>query len=279
MKRSSFWAWVTFAVGAAYFLIPLIATFEFSLRMRRGEYSFEAYRVVFGDPNFQASFTYSALIAVAAIIVGVLIVVPTAYIVQLKLPRLRPLVEFITLLPLVIPAIVLVFGYIRMYNSSSWIPLTNSARGTDFLLTCAYVDVLWRVAEAFANTDRVPRAKDAYIYVLTNCDDPAERLATMQKAIDVLPEADIPGSGNNFTSYSNPRVTELMKQALQVPGCAVAERAKLYQEIQAIMADDLPYLWLYVINGWYGARTGVGNFTPLPNQQYWNVEQWTIEAN
>lgn len=139
MKRPVIGPWITIILGAIYFLVPLVATFEFSLRMKRGEYSFEAYRVVFGDPNFQASFTYSALIAVAAIVVGVLIVVPTAYIVQLKLPRLRPLVEFITLLPLVIPAIVLVFGYIRMYNSSSWIPLTNSARGTDFLLTCAYV--------------------------------------------------------------------------------------------------------------------------------------------
>ena len=33
--------------------------------------------------------------------------VPTAYWIRLKLPRLRPVVEFITLLPLVIPAIVI----------------------------------------------------------------------------------------------------------------------------------------------------------------------------
>jgi hypothetical protein len=30
-----------------------------------------------------------------------------------------PVIEFITLLPLVIPAIVIVFGYIRLYNTSS----------------------------------------------------------------------------------------------------------------------------------------------------------------
>ncbi len=30
--------------------MPLIGTFEFSLRMRRGEYSFDAYRSVFADP-------------------------------------------------------------------------------------------------------------------------------------------------------------------------------------------------------------------------------------
>ena len=58
---------------------------------------------------------------------------PTAYWVNLRLPRLRPVVEFITLLPLVIPAIVIVFGYLRLYNSSSWLPLTASARATDLL--------------------------------------------------------------------------------------------------------------------------------------------------
>ena len=51
--------------------------------------------------------------ALATIVVGVLLVVPTAYWIQLRLPRLRPVVEFITLLPLVIPAIVIVFGYLR----------------------------------------------------------------------------------------------------------------------------------------------------------------------
>ncbi len=49
------------------------------------------------------------------------------------------MVEFITLLPLVIPAIVLVFGYLRIYNSSSILPLTATDRTTDLLLTFSYV--------------------------------------------------------------------------------------------------------------------------------------------
>ena len=40
---------------------------------------------------------------------------------------------------LCLPAIVLVFGYVRLYNSSSILPLTASTRGTDFLLACGYV--------------------------------------------------------------------------------------------------------------------------------------------
>jgi len=139
MKGSRLGSWVAIAIGATYFLVPLIGTFEFSLRMRRGEYSFDAYRIVLADPQFQATFTYSTCLALASIFVGVLLVVPTAYWIQLRLPRLRPVVEFITLLPLVIPAIVLVFGYLRIYNSSSLLPMTASERATDVLLTFSYV--------------------------------------------------------------------------------------------------------------------------------------------
>lgn len=138
MKTSRFWAWLVFIVGAAYFFIPLIATFEFSLRMRRGVYSFDAYRVVLGDSRFQETFAYSVTVAVFTILLGVFLVVPTAYWIRLRMPHLRPIVEFITLLPLVIPAIVIVFGYIRLYNTSSFLPLTGSALGTDFLLTMGY---------------------------------------------------------------------------------------------------------------------------------------------
>ena len=102
-SQSRVGAWTAMIVGSLYFLIPLLATFEFSLRMKRGVYSFEAYSVVLSDPRFQASFGYSILMAVLTIIVGVLLVVPTAYYVQLRLPKLRPVVEFITLLPLVVP--------------------------------------------------------------------------------------------------------------------------------------------------------------------------------
>jgi putative spermidine/putrescine transport system permease protein len=95
--------------------------------------------VVFSDPNFQQTFLYSTLMGLITIVIGVVLVVPTAYFIQLRLPKLRPVVEFITLLPLVMPAIVIVFGYLRLYNSSSWIPLTANARATDLLLAFSYV--------------------------------------------------------------------------------------------------------------------------------------------
>jgi putative spermidine/putrescine transport system permease protein len=139
MKRSRVLAWIVFGIAAAYFLLPLIATFIFSLRMRRNALTFDAYASVFADPRFQATFGYSLLIGVVTIIVGVALVIPAAYFVRLRLPVLRPALEFLTLLPLIIPPIILVFGYIRMYNTSSWLPLTNSTLGSDALLTAGYV--------------------------------------------------------------------------------------------------------------------------------------------
>jgi putative spermidine/putrescine transport system permease protein len=136
--RKSLWSWIALGLGVLYFGLPLLGTFEFSLRMRRGEYSFDAYRTVLADPNFHATFAYSTVLACLTIVMGVALVVPTAYWVRLRLPRWRPIVEFITLLPLVIPAIVIVFGYIRLYSTSSLIPLTGNALGTDLLLMFGY---------------------------------------------------------------------------------------------------------------------------------------------
>lgn len=139
MKRMNFWAWAALAFGAVYFLLPLVGMFEFSLRMKRDGYSFEAYRVVLSDPQFQATFAYSVVLALLTIVLGVLIVVPTAYWVRLRLPSARPIIEFITLMPLVIPPIVIVFGYIRVYNTSSILPLTGTWLGTNVLLLFGYV--------------------------------------------------------------------------------------------------------------------------------------------
>ena len=142
MTLSRLLSWLGFFLGATFFLLPLIGTLEFSLRARRGVYSFDAYRNVLADPMFHQTMLYSLILSVATIVLGVLIVAPTAFWVRLKLPRLRPVVEFITLLPLVIPPIVIVFGYIRMFNTSSILPLTGTAGGTNFLLACGYATLV-----------------------------------------------------------------------------------------------------------------------------------------
>ncbi|WP_244631110.1 cellulose synthase [Aureimonas sp. ME7] len=76
-------------------------------------------------------------------------------------------------------------------NLQQYQTVIRLAADTPSLLTCSEVDVLWRVARAFAETGRPERAKDAYLYVLTNCNDAGERLATMQMATQRLKRPDL----------------------------------------------------------------------------------------
>jgi putative spermidine/putrescine transport system permease protein len=136
-RTNRIWSWVIFVAVALYFLLPLAATFYWSLRAQKDVIGFEAYRRLFADTNFLPAFSQSIVNAIAAIVISLVLIVPTAYWVTLKLPRLRPVIEFITLLPFVIPAVVLVFGLIRLYSRP---PLlwTSTYESSRVLLVCVY---------------------------------------------------------------------------------------------------------------------------------------------
>jgi putative spermidine/putrescine transport system permease protein len=117
MKRGGqAWAWFWMILGILYFFLPLLATFLFSLRAKLGVLGFTAYNNILTDPDFWHNFGYSALWALLTIALGILIFVPTAYIIRLRLPAFRTPVEFVTLLPFVIPVIVYVFALVRTFS-------------------------------------------------------------------------------------------------------------------------------------------------------------------
>lgn len=133
MRRGRAWAWFWMILGVLYFFLPLLATFAFSLRAQRGTLSFLAYQNVLNDRAFIYNFTASAIWASLTIVVGVLLFVPTAYVIRLRLPRFRAPVEFITLLPFVIPAIVYVFSLVRTFSRPPLLIVNSPA-----LLIAAY---------------------------------------------------------------------------------------------------------------------------------------------
>jgi putative spermidine/putrescine transport system permease protein len=139
-RRAPTWgrigSWIVFIIGVTYFLLPLLATLLFSLRLQPFGRAYE--NVLVRDPRFVSSLIYSGVVGTLTIILSILIIVPTAFWVRLRLPRLRPYVEFITLLPFVIPPIILVFGLLRGFAGPP-LPLTTSSQGLDFLLVAAYV--------------------------------------------------------------------------------------------------------------------------------------------
>jgi peptide/nickel transport system substrate-binding protein len=86
---------------------------------------------------------------------------------------------------------------------------------------------------------------------------------------------DTPGSGFNFVSYSNDRVEELLAQGVSVPGCDPEERAPYYKEIQEIIYDELPYIFVRGRISNYGYTNDWQGINPGPWSFYHNMEQWS----
>ena len=127
--------WAVFIVGVVYFLGPLWATLLWSLKaLPLGA----AYTNLVADPQFSGTLLYSFIVGIVTIVVSIGLLVPTAYWVRLRLPQARRLIETITLLPFVVPPVVLVFGLIRGYKGPP-LPLTNSDLGSNALLVAGYV--------------------------------------------------------------------------------------------------------------------------------------------
>jgi len=129
-----FWA----ILGMLYFFLPMYGTLDFSLRMKKGVISLLAYQTVLADPQFLESFRYSAVMGLISVSLSVLLFVPTVYWIYLRIPRARPLVEIITILPFIIPVIVYVFGLIRTFGKPPF-QLTLTPFKTDILITAGYI--------------------------------------------------------------------------------------------------------------------------------------------
>jgi peptide/nickel transport system substrate-binding protein len=93
---------------------------------------------------------------------------------------------------------------------------------------------------------------------------------------------DVPGSGFNASSYQNAKVEELLEKGYSVPGCKPEDRAPYYKEIQQIIHDELPFIYLNgtVANAFYNKDWG--NVDPGPWSFFWNMQQWykkSLQAN
>ena len=128
-----------------YLLVPLGAALWFGLQDP------SSFPRIFSDPDFSQTFITSLELATASTILAVVLVTPTAYWVQLRIPRARPLMDVLTLIPFAMPAIILAVGLVQEYNGSAS-PLINylslglvptldnfNIVNTAPLLVCAYV--------------------------------------------------------------------------------------------------------------------------------------------
>jgi putative spermidine/putrescine transport system permease protein len=132
--RWSLWRIFWLAAGALYFIVPLLATLEFSLRAGPGHYDLSAYAKILHDPQFPKTLWLSFRLAVETMVVASLLLVPTVYWVHLRLRQIRPVVDFLSVLPLVVPPIVLVVGMLTVFRGGP-----KFFVGTPQILVAGYV--------------------------------------------------------------------------------------------------------------------------------------------
>jgi peptide/nickel transport system substrate-binding protein len=71
------------------------------------------------------------------------------------------------------------------------------------------------------------------------------------------------GESNNFMGYSNPEVDKLIEQA--IASTDQEERAGIYQEIQKILLEDLPWVSLFVANQYEAMKDYVQGYVHIPS--------------
>lgn len=142
------------ALVLLYLLIPLGATLAFGLS-NGTSLNLNTFSQIFSDHDFTQTLGLSLELSLAATLLTVLLVTPTAYWVQMRLPHVRPVMDFLALVPFAVPAIVMAFGLSEVYSGSSdnlinvlslgLVPILSNPPfnivRTPQLLVCAYVIV------------------------------------------------------------------------------------------------------------------------------------------
>jgi putative spermidine/putrescine transport system permease protein len=124
LKLQAFRATV-FLVMGAFFLIPIGAMFEFSTRGNSvtAPRNLDAWTNILKTPDLIDAIIASLELAAITSIVMLLLLLPTMVWVRLRLPSVNRIVEFLSLLPLTIPAIALVVGLVPI---SRWMRINIS---------------------------------------------------------------------------------------------------------------------------------------------------------
>ncbi len=145
-----------------YLLLPLFAMLEFSTR---GDFdrttqtyarSLASYAAIFSNPNLVDAITTTLEIAVLTVFGMLLLLVPTMVWTVVRVPRMRRVVEFLCLLPLAIPAIVIVVGIAPIYR---WMGQHLGVVGAS-PLTLALIDIILVLPYSYRAIDSSLRGID-----------------------------------------------------------------------------------------------------------------------
>ncbi len=136
--------WVAFGV---FFLFPLYAMADFSTRnLLHGGRTMQAWASLLTNEALYQAIVTSLLLAVLTVVAMLVVLVPTMIWVRLRTPWAKGLVEFLCLLPLTIPALVIVVGLKNVYLWVTYL-LGESALTLTFVYVVVVLPVSYRAID------------------------------------------------------------------------------------------------------------------------------------
>ena len=138
--------WSLLVLFGLFFFVPLLSMLDFSTRSldgsgRTGQY----WANLVTDPDIRSSIATSLLLTLLTVSLMLALLVPTMIWVRLRVPRAGRLIEFLCLLPLTIPALVIVVGISGVYAWVTYLlgdsPLTLSLAYVVLVLPYSYRSV------------------------------------------------------------------------------------------------------------------------------------------
>jgi putative spermidine/putrescine transport system permease protein len=116
-RKLNLFRYVVFTVFGLFFLLPLYAMVRFSLQGKKpGSFSVTAWSQIVSYPGLLSAIEITLELAVITCVVVLVLLVPTMIWIRLRVRGFTRAFEFLCLLPLTIPAIVLVVGLAPIYN-------------------------------------------------------------------------------------------------------------------------------------------------------------------
>jgi putative spermidine/putrescine transport system permease protein len=116
-RRLNLFRYLAFTIFGLFFLLPLFAMVRFSLEgSKLGTWSLAAWRGITSYPGLLSAIEITLELAVITCVVVLVLLVPTMIWIRLRVQWLARTMEVLCLLPLTIPAIVLVVGLGPIYN-------------------------------------------------------------------------------------------------------------------------------------------------------------------
>ncbi|MFC9699115.1 ABC transporter permease [Streptomyces sp. NPDC056943] len=97
-------------LAGIYFLVPLLASTVFTVNIPGQGLTLSSYTRIFTAPGFTGSLLLSLGLAAATVALVLLVTIPAAVAARLSAPRLRPVLEVVCTLPLVVPPVALTAG-------------------------------------------------------------------------------------------------------------------------------------------------------------------------